>query len=242
MQYCLGFMNWCSHDPGASLVQYDDSTGSIQYISAEEGSLSRRKKSYHFPIRSIKYCLDYFNISIDRVDHICVDHMDYPRVYRTSDNYRLLIGDFIRSKLRVHSSTNLLFCDSHHLAHAYTAFLPSGFSSATVLVVDGLGSQQQTHSVYRASRESGFELIFEQKGTGIGLLYSLVTNLLGWEYGEEGKTMGLAPYGREHGELDSELPVFQARRCSFGNFPLDRPRSWQQDGGHGPVRSLTHGC
>jgi len=146
------------------------------------------------------------------IDIVSLDYMDYPRLYRTSDNYRLLVGDFIRSKLQISPQTKINYCDTHHLAHAYTAFLPSGFSSATVLIVDGLGSQQQTHSVYRASRESGFEPVFEQKGTGIGLLYTLVTDLLGWDYGEEGKTMGLAPYGRYKEELDSSLPDFAGHR------------------------------
>jgi len=212
MQYSLGYMNWCSHDPAACIVEYDTAGGSIRYISAEEGSFSRRKKSYHFPIRSIQYCLEYFDISMSDIDIVSLDYMDYPRLYRTSDNYRLLVGDFIRSKLQISPQTKINYCDTHHLAHAYTAFLPSGFSSATVLIVDGLGSQQQTHSVYRASRESGFESVFEQKGTGIGLLYTLVTDLLGWDYGEEGKTMGLAPYGRHKEVLDSNLPDFAGHR------------------------------
>ncbi len=212
MQYSLGYMNWCSHDPAACVVEYDKKRNTIKYISAEEGSFSRRKKSYHFPIRSIQYCLEYFNISLEDIDVLSLDHMDHPRVHRTSDNYRLLVGDYIRSKLKITDRTKINFCDTHHLAHAYTAFLPSGFSSATVLIVDGLGSQQQTHSVYKANRESGFETVFEQKGTGIGLLYSLVTNLLGWDYGEEGKTMGLAPYGRDKATIDSSLPDLTGHR------------------------------
>ena len=42
---------------------------------------------------------------------------------------------------------------------------------------------------------SCLDRVFEQKGTGIGELYSLVTKILGFGAGEEGKTMGLAPYG-----------------------------------------------
>ncbi len=51
--------------------------------------------------------------------------MDYKRINRTSDNYRLLIGDFIRANLKISSKTTISFCESHHLAHAYTAFIPS---------------------------------------------------------------------------------------------------------------------
>ena len=62
-KYYMGFMNYCSHDPGAALVKIDKNN--FEYIFAEEGSLSRRKKLYQFPIRSIEYCLSHFGIQID---------------------------------------------------------------------------------------------------------------------------------------------------------------------------------
>ena len=215
MKYSLGFMNWCSHDPAASIVQYDQFKGTINYITAEEGFFSRRKKSYHFPLRSIKYCLDWFGITMADIDVISLDYMDHERVFRTSDNYRLLVGDFIKSKLKIHERTKVIFCDTHHLAHAYAAFLPSGFKQSTVVIIDRLGSKQQTHSVYSANGNDGFQTMFEQKGTGIGLVYSLVTNLLGWDYGEEGKTMGLAPYGKDYDQIDSKLPKFKGHRSGL---------------------------
>ena len=52
--------------------------------------------------------------------------MDNQRNLRTSDNYRLLVGDFIRSRLKI-DKKKFNYIDSHHLAHAYTAFWPSGF-------------------------------------------------------------------------------------------------------------------
>ena len=199
--YSMGFMNYCSHDPGVSLVKA--SNNDIEHISIEEGVLSRKKKSYQFPIRSIEYCLNYFNITIDDIDIFVFDYMDHKRVYRTSDNYRLLIGDFIRFNLKI-DLEKIIFIDSHHLAHAYTAFYPSKFKESLVIVVDGLGSEQQTHSVFKANIEIGIECLFEQKGTGIGTLYTLVTRLLGFDSGEEGKVMGLAPYGN-HEQPNPEL-------------------------------------
>ena len=207
--YSMGIMNYCSHDPGCALVRHDGT--STDLIFAEEGFLSRKKKSYHFPIRSMKYCLDYFGISLDDVDVLVLDHMDYERHFRTSHNYRLLIGDFIRSRLRFPKS-KICYAPSHHYAHALTAFWPSEFEQATVVVVDGLGSGQQTHSIFKMSSNGAVDLVYEQKGTGIGTLYTLVTTALGFESGEEGKTMGLAPYGAHHKAMDTQLPNLQ------GNF------------------------
>jgi carbamoyltransferase len=206
VKYSMGFMSYCSHDPGTVIVRVEDDN--IDYIFAEEGFLSRKKKSYQFPIRSLNYCLDYYGIKIDEVDTFVFDYMDKKKAYRTSDNYRLMLGDFVRSNLKVNQK-KIQFIDSHHLAHAYTAFYPSGFEEATILVVDGLGSEQQTHSIFKGNINNGVDCIFEQKGTGIGILYSLVTEALGFSSGEEGKTMGLAPYGMSFSEIDNQLPSFK---------------------------------
>ena len=62
--YSLGFLNISSHDPAACLFKCDLSSGSIksEYIHFDEGMLSRKKKSYLFPIRSINRRLDHFKI------------------------------------------------------------------------------------------------------------------------------------------------------------------------------------
>jgi carbamoyltransferase len=206
VRYSMGFMNYCSHDPGAALVRIEGNN--MDYIFAEEGFLSRTKKSYQFPIRSLNYCLDYYGIKIDEVDTFVFDYMDYKRTYRTSHNYRLLLGDFVRSNLKVNPK-KIQFIDSHHLAHAYTAFYPSGFEEATILIVDGFGSAQQTHSIFKGSLNNGIECVFEQIGNGIGTLYNLVTQVLGFKSGEEGKTMGLAPYGRSFSKIDNQIPSFK---------------------------------
>lgn len=205
-KYFMGFMNFCSHDPGAALVKIEN--GNFEYIFAEEGFLSRRKKSYQFPIRSIEYCLNHFGIKIDQVDRFILDYMNEKTFFRTSNNYRLLAGDFIRSKMKINPE-RISFIKSHHLAHAYTAFYPSGFEDATVIIVDGLGSDNQTHSIYSANRHNGIKLLHQQSGTGIGSIYSMVTKKLGFASGEEGKTMGLAPYGAGADEIDNMLPSFE---------------------------------
>jgi len=222
-RYSMGFMNYCSHDPGAALVRIENDN--IDYIFAEEGFLSRTKKSYQFPIRSLNYCLDHFGIEIDEVDTFVFDFMDNKRSYRTSDNYRLLLGDFVRSNLKINNK-KIQFVDSHHLAHAYTAFYPSGFEEATILVVDGLGSEQQTHSIFKGSINKGIECIFEQKGNGIGTLYTLITRALGFKSGEEGKTMGLAPYGKLFSEIDSQLPSFKGE---FNGLITDYSKQLQRN-------------
>lgn len=216
-------MSYCSHDPAACLSRID-ADGNLEYIHFEEGMLSRRKKSYHFPLRSIAKCLDHFGIEIGDVDRIVLDSMNQKTAHNTAPYYRKLIGDYLRAGFNVRED-QILFAESHHLAHAYTAFYPSRFSEAAVLSIDGLGSEQDTHSIYTASREGGIRKIYSQKGFGIGVLYALITDRLGFEEGEEGKTMGLAPYGAGHGAIDVSLPCLQGE---FKGFFTDYSRIVQR--------------
>ena len=211
--YSLGFMNYCSHDPAACIVRMSPD-GRLDYIHYEEGMLSRKKKSYQFPLRAIKACLDHFGIGIGDVDTVALDYMNARTVHNTAAYYRKLLGDYLRAGLAIRPD-QVYFADSHHLAHAYTAFYPSGFESAAVLVIDGLGSEQQTHSIFDASLKDGVRQIYSQRGTGIGKLYSTITELLGFEEGEEGKTMGLAPYGANHADIDGSLPSLKGNYQGF---------------------------
>jgi carbamoyltransferase len=155
--------------------------------------LSRKKKSYHFPTRSIAACLDYFKIGLDDVSQVVTDYMDQKSFIDTSLNYRHLIGDYIRQNLNL-APEQIGKPVFHHTAHAMAAWSGSGFQDAAFLAIDGLGSLQSTHSVFVTS-SGNLEKIFSQTTPGIGALYTLVTELIGFKSGEEGKTMGLAPYG-----------------------------------------------
>jgi carbamoyltransferase len=109
---------------------------------------------------------------------------------------------------------------SHHLTHLYSAFYPSPFDRAAGLVVDAQGSRVrqftetvelpsgtdgdllEVSSFYRCER-GRIECLAKQlwdgdwaHPAGLGCFYSLLTKML-WPSGEgnEGKVMGLAPFG-----------------------------------------------
>ncbi len=112
---------------------------------------------------------------------------------------------------------------SHHLAHLYSVFHSSPFDEAAVMVVDGQGSRvsdfteawsgaaatpgdwREVSSFYAASRK---EIRCLGKGVwgsagghddgrmaGLGMFYFLLTQAIFPGGGNEGKVMGLAPYG-----------------------------------------------
>ncbi len=109
---------------------------------------------------------------------------------------------------------------SHHLAHLYSVFHPSPFEEAAVMVIDGQGSPvadftehwsgasqtpgnwREVSSFYTASRAGGVNCIGKQvwdhddeRLVGLGMFYFLLTQAIFPGEGNEGKVMGLAPYG-----------------------------------------------
>lgn len=110
---------------------------------------------------------------------------------------------------------------SHHLSHAYSAFYPSPFSSASVMVIDSVGSPAHDFNEkwysneipsmgltslevasYYIAKSGKMECIAKQlwdgnkaNSVGLGQFYHLLTQCLFPGEGNEGKVMGLAPFG-----------------------------------------------
>jgi carbamoyltransferase len=102
----------------------------------------------------------------------------------------------------------------HHLAHAASAFFVSPFDEAAVLTLDGFGDFASTMLCH--GRDNQLEVLERVLFPhSLGIFYTAVTQWLGFpKYGDEGKVMGLAPYGnparylqtmRDLVKLDGEL-------------------------------------
>jgi carbamoyltransferase len=110
---------------------------------------------------------------------------------------------------------------SHHLAHLYSAFYPSPFAQAAVMVVDAQGSRVKDFTETFPSTDATPDLLevasfytcergrIECIGkhlwhgdwaepAGLGCFYYLLTRTIFAGEGNEGKVMGLAPFGRPH--------------------------------------------
>tara|TARA_Y100001963_G_scaffold80771_1_gene112075 strand:- start:4973 stop:6676 length:1704 start_codon:yes stop_codon:yes gene_type:complete len=91
----------------------------------------------------------------------------------------------------------------HHLCHAVSTVIPSGFEHTNYMTADGDGGEDAGQLGY-------FDGEFHKLGYmhplgSLGAFYSEVTNFLGFRYhSSEGKTMGLACYGTPDYDL---LPI-----------------------------------
>lgn len=188
------------HDAAAALI----ADGEIAAAAAEE-RFDLKKHSPEFPISAIRYCLAEAGLSIGDVDEIAhgFDYTPYAGLFSADElgakRYRQV---FSRAALIDRMEENLpgfpagRVCQvSHHLAHAASAYLTSGWDECLVLVVDGMG-EVHSASIYRG-RGARLEPIRQISALdSIGILYSLVTLHLGFDFNaDEYKIMGLAPYG-----------------------------------------------
>ncbi|MHC4840382.1 MAG: carbamoyltransferase family protein [Planctomycetota bacterium] len=83
----------------------------------------------------------------------------------------------------------------HHLAHAASAYLVSPFEDAAILTIDGFGDFA---SAMLAEGKSGDIKVHSRVSYphSLGILYTAICQFIGFDrYGDEGKIMGLAPYG-----------------------------------------------
>ena len=202
------------HDRSVSIVK----DGEI-VMAVEQERLDRVKHSVGFmlqspgsmgqiqiPSESIASCLDYLNITLDDIETITpnMPGVDYA-------------PEIVGSKFPRDISSKVLTIPSHHLAHAYSAFFPSHFDEALVLVVDAsgstffneLGGRTESYTLYIGSGSELTRLHRELVPSHIaamstlGFVYETVTRLAGFvttfptglSFPEAGKLMGLSAYG-----------------------------------------------
>jgi carbamoyltransferase len=199
------------HDSAACIVK----DGELMFAVAEE-RLTRKKHDGQFPANAIAACLAWTGLEPDDLDFVC---FGWPPPYKeyVHDLKNTLLGKQNRAYLRgatlgfltmwaqqggakrfaMHfGPVRAKMCKiDHHLAHAISAYAYSGFTEATVLVVDGRGAWEAT-SVWH-----GHDGRIEHVATipwpnSLGLFYAEFTHYLGFaKYTDEWKVMGLAPYG-----------------------------------------------
>ncbi|MBI5164729.1 MAG: carbamoyl transferase [Magnetospirillum sp.] len=172
-----GFM----HDYNAALI--DTATGRVAMAEAERAS--RRK---HHTIQAgedlmapIETCCAALGVKAKHIEAVVFGHADH---FACKDAFRKLFP-----KAR--------FADiDHHRAHAAGGFFASGFDEALVVSLDGFGDGASC-LIAHGRGNTLTELSRTDDKNSFGLEYLRATFHLGLGgYGSEGKTQGLAPYGK----------------------------------------------
>jgi len=148
------------HDTGAALIKSNGDNLDVVAISEER--LDRIKHSYAYPILSIGYCLDAFELELNDIDIICIDRHNGTFEDTTQKNrlcqfsleealappnarwgydakaswgYDARQSYMLERSMAFNSKTLIYFC-SHVDCHAASSYYASDFNDSAVLVVD----------------------------------------------------------------------------------------------------------
>jgi len=178
-----------SHDSSATLVKDGKIIAAIQ-----EERMTGVKHQGGIPINSIKECMKIANLEQKDIDAVAVSWelapFHAPR-YKIPLRYvfKKMIDRKLKEVLEIKAKTYYV---NHHLSHAASALFTSGFDKCTNIVMDGRGDVESA-SIYKEMERKKWWGMKES----LGWFYASVTESLGFKQNDgEGKTMGLACYGK----------------------------------------------
>src|ERR1700689_889124 len=205
-------LNMFHADASAALVQ----DGEVVFAIAEE-RLNRIKHYAGFPSLAIKACLDFVGAKITDVDHVAIGQDSDANLarkvqYALANPAKILnlirlrqrkqpmrdARSLVASALEVDAKT-LRFVEhhlEHHIAHIASAYYCSPWEKAAGFSYDGSGVFV---SAMMARCEGPETEVLHRVNLPHprGIFYTMPCEFIGYkEYGDEGKVMGLAPYGK----------------------------------------------
>ena len=206
-------LNMFHADASAAIVV----DGEVKFAIAEE-RLNRHKHFGGFPALAVKACLDAVGVKISDIEHVAVGQDSDANLakkfqYALANPAKIL--NFIRLRQRKEvmrdvrsllskaldvDSAQLRFQEhhlEHHIAHIASAYYCSPWEKAAGFSYDGSGDFVST----MMARCEGAEIEVLDRvflPHSLGSMYTMICEFIGYShYGDEGKVMGLAPYGKD---------------------------------------------
>ncbi|PYX87414.1 MAG: carbamoyltransferase, partial [Acidobacteria bacterium] len=206
-------LNMFHADASAAILE----DGVVKFAIAEE-RLNRAKHFGGFPALAVKACLDAVGARITDVAHVAVGQDSDANLARKVQ-YALVnpakILNFIKLRQRKESLCDVrrllasaLEVDEkalkfqehhleHHIAHIASAYYCSPWEKAAGFSYDGSGDFVSTMMARcEGNHIEVLERVFLPHS--LGSFYTMICEFIGYnKYGDEGKVMGLAPYGKD---------------------------------------------
>ncbi len=206
-------LNMFHADASAAMVE----DGKILFAVAEE-RLNRHKHYGGFPALAVKACLNAVGAKITDIAHVAVGQ-DSDANTAKKVQYALKIPakilNFIKMRQRKESMRDVraLLADAlhvdvrtlkfqehhleHHIAHIASSYYCSPWERAAGFSYDGSGDFVSTMMARCEGNEiQVLDRVFLPHS--LGSFYTMICEFIGYKkYGDEGKVMGLAPYGQD---------------------------------------------
>lgn len=222
------------HDRGACIIRDGVLLGAI---SQERIDRVKHSSSAAIPFAAIDALLEYHHLQIAQIS--CIGLSSSGIEIEGEKILELYEEEFYQHYQCDHI---VFYLVNHHDSHAYGAYYCSGFGKSLIFVADGggdyTGTKQEAESLYVASggalkrverrlqsppiRRLGDTMnyllphmptVVQEAEISIGRKYEQFTHLLGFGWGQAGKTMGLSAYGH------SLTDIRQYQICDL-NFSL----------------------
>ena len=152
------------HDSAAALIIDGEIISAVQ-----EERFSRKKHDSRYPFNAVEFVLNHSNLKLSQIDYIVFFEKPFLKFERLLETYlafapkgfasfcmsmpiwlreKLFQKKFLFEKLKEHDKNfddiNKIYFSEHHYSHAASAFYPSPFKDAAILILDGVGEWATT--------------------------------------------------------------------------------------------------
>jgi carbamoyltransferase len=206
---------------------------------------------HQLPERAIRFCLKHAGLTADDIDHVGFSfdpqlrrkrfRREWWQDSRLEDVFLLRLGQVsgVTGELLGRRLGQRFHFVSHHLAHAASAYYPSGFDRAAILVIDGIGETAAT-TLWKGTGAKIEPIETFEYPHSLGFVWEVFCGYLGFPVYDASKLMGLAAYGnpeiyrsalremirvgKEGYSVDAEAVGLQSAKTSRTESLLGPPR------------------
>jgi carbamoyltransferase len=202
-------INAVYHESAAALL-----VDGVLVAAAEEERFNRIKHGkeasvdnpHQFPERAIGFCLDHAGLRARDIDHVAYSFEPRLRrkhyrpdwwpdpLYEVIFLLRLAEVPGVAERILGRPLRQRFHFVPHHLAHATSAYFPSGFDRAAILIVDGIGEAECSTLATAAGNRIRVLERFDYPHS-LGFVWEVISLHLGFSGYDASKVMGLAAYG-----------------------------------------------
>src|SRR5262245_32593244 len=202
-------INSVYHESAAALVV----DGALIAASEEErfnrikhGKEADVDNPHQFPEHAIRFCLDYAGLRGCDIDHVAYSfdpqlrRMQFRAEWwphpRWEEVFLLRLGEVrgVAERILRRPLRQRFHFVPHHLAHAASAYFPSGFDRAAILTIDGLGEVACSTLATAVGTQIQILETFNYPHS-LGFVWEHISGHLGFSPYDASKVMGLAAYG-----------------------------------------------
>ena len=222
-------INCVYHESAAALLVDGKLVAAVEeerFNRIKHGKEANFDNPHQIPERSIRYCLKAAGLTARDIDYVgySFDPKRRKKSYRRDwweprfeETFQFRIGQVpaVIDEFFGRSLGKKLHFVSHHLAHAASAYFPSGFDRAAILTIDGIGETAGASLAKGVGTKVKEIEIFDYPHS-MGFLWEVFSSYLGFSHYDASKAMGLAAYGNPEVFREKFQLIFRSENENFG--------------------------